>query len=616
MKVLGITTNDTSELNSMFQSTVNDYRPAQMAIGFKSVLEDRGLRVTMDEYNFARASFMAWSYNSPLMRPIAWSAPAGFGKSTMLEQWAIYNGTASDVLWGGIIVKPKREHVEEYCKNVNEAVGGKLIAQPLLGKTNEMTEKEYKSQFDNQEFAPLLVMTHKMFEIIVSQNKLNEYSTWIDTRGNSRRRTQLIIDERPRFVETPKLTITKIEKLTELVRMVSMASNGFHKEYVQLIEKEAEKLKKELKRHIEKDGRTTFKVQAINPLFEVPKVLMYDWMANTDLLGMDYNLLGTFTEAIQRGGTAESNKNGVGIYVGRVIWQKLTSMNTHVLDASAIGDVSYEVTPFNMLAPVIPEGAYSNIIIRNCFEHNIGQSFFDTHKEGFKKTVGLAKIVAKEHKKLLVVVYKDLFKKYQRELAEVDNIVLKYFDDERSSNAYSDCDGILFLGLHRQSPAYYIETAKAIFGDDFSDDFNNRGGMNFEEQDVQRVYLSEIRANRYQGIGRARGYKSTVKKVIYMFSMDKEITEELLEDMKGATLEKWVLPFSLTGKEKKETSKDNYIQFLRAGRFKKVKCSHVYKNVLKISRSQWNKIKEDPEVTAAMAELGHYYEKNSLIEGV
>ncbi|WP_100373399.1 hypothetical protein [Bacillus sp. FJAT-45037] len=605
------------ELDTMFLNARGDGNAVHMAHEFEGTLKSHGLEVTIDEINFARASYMAWNYQAPLEKPIAWSAPAGFGKSTMLETWATYNGNSNNVLWGAIIAKPQRKQVIEFCKKVNSSTGGKLTASPLLGRGEGMTEEVYLEQFKAQERAPILVVTHKMLELLVSQNKLSNYMEWIDEEGNTRRRTNLIIDERPTFTETPKLTTTNIERLTELVRSVSMASTEYHKGYVMEIEKVAEKLKAKLKRPIEQGGRQTFNIEAIDPLFEVPSELFYDWIKFHEVVSGDYNLLGTFSEAIKRGGTCESNSRGVGLVVGRTVWQKLTSMNTHILDASAVGDVNYEVAPFNIIAPVIPEKAYSKITVKNCYEHNIGRSFFDNHKDGFKQTVKLAKEVSKSHNKTLVVVYKKHFSKYQKalELEEaMGKIMLKYFDDERSSNDFQHCDSVLFLGMNRKTPAYYIETARAIFGEDFSTEFNTRGGQKFESEAIQGFFESDISADRHQGIGRLRGYKSNVDKTIYMFCTFENVIEQLKEDFEGATFEDWKLPFSITGKEKEKTSLENYIEYLKTGGFEKVKCSYVYKEVLGASRSQWSRIKDTPEVLEVMEQEGLAYEGNSLIE--
>lgn len=620
MKVLTEIANK-NEVDKMFSETSNDTKAILMAHTFEGTMKSRGINITIDELNFSRVSYMAWNYQAPLQSPIAWGAPAGFGKSTMLETWVAFNGNSNDVLWGAIVVKPKREHVIEFCESVNRSTDGKLTASPILGKTNGMTEEAYLQQFKDQERAPVLVMTHKMFEILVSQNKLISFTTWIDSEGNSRRRTNLFIDERPAFTETPKLTTTKIERLTELVRAVSMASNDFHKGYVAEIDIVAEKLKEQLKRHIEKAGRQTFKVGATDPLFTIPTELYYDWLKYSDVTKGDYNLLGLFEEAVRRGGTCESNKLGVGLMVGRTIWQKITFLNVHVLDASTIGDKNYNVTQFNKIAPVTPEGAYSNLTIKNCYKHNIGRSFYDMHKQGFTQTVKLAKELATQHNKLLVVVYQKHFDKYQEALAseiEAKKIQLKYFDDERSSNSFRDCDAILFLGINRKSPAFYIETAKAIYSEDFSTEFDNRGGQSFQELAIQDYFESDMVADRNQGIGRMRPYKSTGAKTVYMFCTYEEVVEGLKEEFEGATFEEWTLPFSLTGKEKEPTSKENFIEWLHE--FSKqeadssVKAKEVYVNRLQIHPNQWTKIKKDKEVLTLMEILNISFKGQSIVK--
>ncbi len=607
---------DRAEVENLMNQTAHDTEAIKMAHTFEGKLKSRGIQVSIDEINFSRVSYMAWNYQAPITTPISWSAPCGFGKSTMLKTWVTYNAHSNNILWGAIVALPKREQVKEFCESVNEEAG-KLIACPLLGKGEEMTEELYLEQFKLQERAPVLVMTHKMLEIMVSQDKLNDFMTWIDDEGKSRRRINLFIDERPQFVDTPKLTITNIERLTELVRSVSIASNDYHKGYVTEVEKTAEKLKKELKRPISKGQRQTFKVNAISPLFEVPRELFYDWVKHSEVTGEDYSLLGTFTEAVKRGGTCESNAQGVGLFVGRVVWQKVTSMNTHILDGSAVNDMSYEVAPFNVIAPVVPEGAYSNLTIKNCYKHNLGKSFFSAHKEGFKNTVKLAKDTAKKHKSLLVVVYKQFYEKYKEELAqeiEQGKVMLKWFDDERASNDYRDCDAILFLGMLRKSPAFYIEQAKVIFNKDFEGDFNTRGGQNFTEKGVHDTYVSDLLTHRHQGASRVRPYKSKTAKTVYMFTTYEEIPAGLISEFEGATLEEWELPFSLTGKEKEPTSEERYLEFLKAGGFEKMKCSEVYKSILEISSKQFARIKKAPEVLEVMKESGYVYEGNSIVK--
>ncbi|WP_018933296.1 hypothetical protein [Gracilibacillus lacisalsi] len=612
---------DPKELETVSSSIAKDTDAIQLAHIFDGTMRQRDIKLTLEEFNFVRASFGFWNYAGQMNTPMAHSAPAGFGKSTMLTEWSIYHGKEKGALWGGIVAKPKREQVLEFAKEVNSQTG-KLTAFPLLGKDENMTEEEYKEQFQLQESAPLLVMTHKMLEVLVSQGRLFEFSKWIDEEGNTRRRTTLLIDERPLFTETVTLTPSSIERLCDLVRSVSVASSDEEKNYYSEIRKMAEKLKIELLKPLSKQSRRVYTVPAVDPLWNIPSELANDWLNHSEALGEESNLLGVFQEAIKRGGTCQVSGSegnmGTSIMIGRQLWQEITYMNTHVLDGTAIGDLNYSFRPFNKIAPVIPKGAYSQTTVKNCYKHNLGRRFFKDNKKAITKTAKLAKEISKDHNKLLVVVYQKLYDKFEKKLEReiaLGKIVLKYFDDERSSNDYADCDAILFLGINRKSLGYYPEIARVVFDKEVVADNSSSGGLSYEDEAVQLYFESDQATDRLQGIARSRNYKSNIPKTIYMFSMNKALPERLVEEYEGAVLEEWELPFSLTDKEAKETSLDCYLAYLRVGDFsnKGVKCSYVYNKVLKVDRRTYSRIKNAPEVIDLMNELGIAYQGNSIM---
>ncbi|TCP28790.1 hypothetical protein EV207_11515 [Scopulibacillus darangshiensis] len=606
---------DKAELDEFSKKLSHDRDAIHLSLEFDGIMKERGIKLSLDEVHFTQASFAFWNIQEQMITPMAHCAPAGFGKSTMLELWGAYNGKHKSSLWGAIVAKPKVEQVIEFTNKINSQTNG--TARAILGKGQFETDKEYKEQFKFQESAPLLVMTHKMLEVLVSQGRLPQFSKWIDGEGNARRRTTLIIDERPMFAETSTLTPSTIEKLIDLVRGVSLASSGREKAYYADIQKVAEKLKTELKKPIQKDSRTVYTVPAIDPLWEVPNELANDWMKNIDILGNEHTLLGIFEEAIKRGGTCQVSGSegnvGTSLIIGRQIWQNVTYMNTHILDGTAMGDMNYGFRPFNKIAPVIPESAYQGTTIKNCYKHNLGKQFFKNNVKAIDKTVQLAKELCKEHKTLLVVVYKKLYDEYNKKLAKemaLGKIELKYFDDERSTNSYSHCDGILFLGIHRKAVGYYPEITKVVTGDEVNADYATSGGLKFKNEPVQEYFISDQLTDRLQGIARTRNYKSEVSTTVYMFSMDKELPEKVIEEFDGAQLEEWGLPFSLTDEAKrKKKSIDYYMDYLRAGDFSGdgVKCSYIYKEALEIERTTFARIKKAPEVFDLMNELGIAY---------
>ncbi|MEK5499622.1 hypothetical protein [Bacillus sp. FSL M8-0168] len=600
----------------------NDLNAAKMAMEFHGKMKTRGKELTLDEINFSQASFAFFNSQAQMKTPMVHCAPAGFGKSTMLEIWGTYNGLNSGSLWGAIIAKPKVEQVIEYTNKVNTQATGTATA--LIGRENCLTDEEYKGQFEAQESSPVVVMTHKMLETLVSQKRLQEFSKWYDLEGNARRRTTLIIDERPRFTETIELTRATIEKVVDLVRNVSIASEGEESFYYWEVQSLAEKLQSELRKPIQRGARTVYTVPAIDPLWKVPEKLKDDWLRHFSLLGESHTLLGTFEEAIKRGGTCQvSGSKGnmeTTLTIGRLLWQDITFMNTHILDGTAMNDENYSFRAFNRIAPVIPENAYSKTTIKNCYKHNLGKTFFDNNKNAIDKTVKLVKELSNEHKCLLVVVYQKYFPKYKKKLARemaMGKIKLKYFDDERSTNDFANCDAVLFLGIHRKSMGYYPEITKLVTTEEVNAEHTTNGGLKFNCELVQDYFIADQVTDRLQGIARTRNYKSDSPITVYMFSMSKELPERVAQEFEGAILENWKLPFSLTDSEQKEPSSDKFKEWLQSFANEpvgtEIKKKEVYSRILGIGRTQWAELQKDKSILSLMGSLGIDFKGHSII---
>ncbi|SDM61009.1 hypothetical protein SAMN04488137_1011 [Fictibacillus solisalsi] len=610
---------DKSSMDLVFSGAGFDIDAIDKALHFREILHSRGLELSDDEFNFSRAVFGAWNYEGQMVTEMAVCAPCGFGKSTMLEVWATHNHKNKTAPWGGIIAKFKRSQVEEFCQAINTQAG-ETIAFPLLGKDENMTHSEYLRQFELQKRFPILVMTHKMLELLTVQEKLTEFTKWYDFDGDARRRTQLFIDERPNFINTESMSLEEIERLVDLVRGVSLDTDGYEKPYYYKVRKTSEKLREALQKPINKGDERLFEVPPTEPFFKIEKELFYDWLSRMDKLGNNYNLLGAFAEVVSRGGSVTVNDSGTTIHIGRKVWKEISFMNTFILDSTAMNDKHYDVKPFNRIAPVLPENAYKNLTIHNCYKHNIGKDFFSTHKKGLKRTSKLAREVAQKHNKLAVVVYKKFYNSFSTELApevETGNIKLKYFDDERASNEFKDCDAILFLGrLHKGDP-YYIEYTKLLTGKDVNYKSRTQGGKTYLDTDVQDFYQQDLVTDRIQGLERTRSYKSKTPKTVYMFSTYEEFPQLILEDLRGATLKSWELPFSLTDKEQKVTAKRKFMEWLERftdSSVQDVKCKEVYEKVLNTSEPNWKKMKKDREILALMNELGIYFKGQKILK--
>ncbi|WP_404323715.1 hypothetical protein LG298_07455 [Cytobacillus firmus] len=613
---------DQNELDKVLQRRDKDAN--DKAMHFHGLMQSRNIPMTIEEINFTEVTFSAWNYESQMTVPMAVVAPCGFGKSSMLQTWVVHNAKNKEDLWGAIVAFPKRSQVIEFCNEIKEQTS-KLTAFPFLGKTADMSETVYKEQFKIQEKAPALVMTHKMLELLSSQGKLQEFTKWYDSEGQARRRTQLFIDERPNFVEVQSLSATQIEKVADLVRAVSMTAHGYEKPYCKLIRDKAEELKQELQKPIEEGSEAMFPTKPIDLFFKIPTELFYDWLKHSEQLGNDYSLLGVFQEAIQRGGTVSVSGFGKGtgtsFFVGAQVWNEISFMNTFVLDGTAIGDKLYELRPFNKISPVIPEDAYQQLTVKVSNKHNLGRDFFDRNKEAVPKTVKLVKELMSKHEKLAVVVYKDLFEEYEKALQIPilqGKVAMKYFDNERATNSFKDCDAIIFLGMNRKHLTHYIETSKAVTGNEVEYGGSTSGGFRFNSETVNEFYFSDMFVDRKQGMERIRSYKSKTPKTVYMFSTYEELPEKLLEASEGARVVDWELSFKLTDGEDKKDSKQRFKEWLQEFAQEpngtKVKGKEVYENELEIASAQWTRLKKDSEVLALMDSLGVSFKGQSILK--
>jgi hypothetical protein len=571
---------------------------------FKAALLARGHDVSQDDADFARLITSSWLSNRRLDNPIVFAADCGFGKSTLLKTFLRYM-TENDPHFGAIVVKQKRDEVEELTVAINEnktedgcekvrhrrafAIRG---YDPL-----RMTYKSYRRQFRMQAYYPVVIMTAEMFARQSTMQLLDRFNSFYD--GNNRRRPRrlLLIDERPVITRNYTMSVEDINRLIDDVRDVTFRRNdGKEGAYFRGFLAYAQRLRHELETC---EGKS--RIESIDFDYFLPDDLRKDWCDIYE--GEHFDALSTFESTIRFGGTIAIRRGGKPtITVSHRVYYEWTQYNPFILDATAPTDPYYESDDFVIIAPPNPY-KYRNVYFNVCTGENLSKSFFESNPQSYEETALMVKDIADKHRKTMVVFYKEnlpRLEEYLTDEIEDGKIVTKHFDSGRGTNEYQDCDAAVFLGWLLKGETYYPQVASAIYNELLP--FESRvdtTGLHFDDERVEAFKVGELATERIQDVHRIRPRSSTYPVNVYLFHRDENIIGKIIGSFPGSYRKDFVPLRKLSGNK---THADRLVEYLRDMEpGTRVKSKTIYE-ALGIHRNTFGQIQENPRVLEAMKE--------------
>jgi hypothetical protein len=576
-----------------------------MVANFERLMKQRGQDVAADDLTYAYHTLYAWHRTETMTRPVVIAAPCGFGKTTLLEVFVRYMTRTYPDNFGCIVIKDKREEVRRFVDDINRA--GKYVfkryAYGIYGfRPEEMRFEEYRAQFIEQVNYPVVVMTKEMWARQSNVRNVNQFLTFRLSDGEVQRRVQLLIDERPYLISTYDFTATNLSKLIEDVRKVSHEIYGTDASYYADFERHVQLLRVQLESYRE-ESRLRENMHPVNRSYTLPTALRQDWAAVYD--GENYDALGLFESAIQRGGLLSVAGGKAKLTVSYRVFYEWGAYNAFILDATAAHDPHYLSYDFAMFLPE-QKHMYDNVTFYANHNYNLSKDFFRKSEESFERVADMVRDIAGRNRKTMLATYKENLPKLESLLAEeiqAGQILTKYFDTGRASNDYRDCDCAVFIGWLLKGDSFYPSIASAIYGEtyDFTSRVDKERGFHFIDETVDDIRFKDMVTERVQDIHRLRPRSTDEPISIHILHRDRKLIDEIVSVFPGAKVCEFHPLKKLSGEI---TAADRLIEYFREMQPGQRTKKKVIRDALGVHRNTFTGLEKDGRVIEAMNRYG------------
>lgn len=580
-----------------------------MLADFDRLMKSRGHTLTIHDLTYAYWTLSAFITPEPMTRPGVIAAPCGFGKSTLLEVFVRYMVRKYPETFGCIVIKDKRDEVDAFVTAINlDKIGSGILnrrhkyAFGIYGyRAEEMSRRDYYQQFTEQENYPVAVMTKEMWARQSNVRNTDRFQNFRINVREKRRRTLLLIDERPNLVSTYDFTAVNLSELIETVRQVSYLAWSKDAPYYADFEAQVRSLRMFLEGYRD-DDRMREHITPIDPHYRIPADLRRDWA--TFYNGDTYDALGLFETAIQRGGILAVRKGAARLTVSYCVFYEWGQFNNFIMDATAAQDPYYNAHEFGILAAT-EEHTFDNVTFFVNHHYNLSRTFFERDAESFERVGEMVRECARHSRRTMLVTYKENLPKFETLLADeiaTDRISPKHLDSGRATNEYRDCDGAIFIGWLLKGDNFYPSVASAIYNQSFDIGVNTDKaiGFHFENEVVDDIRFRDMVTERVQDIHRLRP-RSTAEAIrIFIFHRDQKLIAEIVSAFPGAKVTEFTPHNRPDGKE---TASDRLIRFFQTMEpGARVKAKAI-RDLLDIHRNTMAAAEKEPRVREVMRQF-------------
>ncbi|MEW4271737.1 hypothetical protein [Priestia megaterium] len=584
-----------------------------MSNRFLNTMGKRGITYSTSEQELIELTFHLWMMEQQTGSPVVIALPPSFGKSTALEEFALYM-TELAPFFGMVIVKDERSQVIEYAREVNERAGRK-VAYALLGKTDSMTQKEYKEHVDESQFFPVLVMTKAMFKVRSEMKDIERFAFWTDKRYKTRhRRTTLLLDEPPVFETTFEFTAKKLTNFLDLIREFAYRADGSQEDYYNDIRSKV-MLLRDL---IEDNNIETGFIPAIEPSYYLPEKLKRDWSFKYE--GEEGNQLAVFEVMVRDGAYKTNGKKKVSLTATYSTYLDWTAFNPFILDGTGHIDKAYDRFNFPTLSLAEEAGTYNHVrFLYHSTTGTYSKTSIKETKNSIDKIVEMVLEIAKPYGSTMVVCHKEFYEELHEKLKLYiydGGIKLRWFNNGRSSNDFDKCDSAIFIGELDRGEAVHHSVAHLRYGNDITAGFKvNRHKKQFSDERVKEVYLNEATVQRVQDVHRLRARNRKQKLDFYFIGKNDDLIEEVHKHFDGATVEDFNTQCGGLVEPPAKVKFANWLhKFAKQEAGSSVKAKEVYTNDLKIASAQWTRTKKDKEILTLMEILNISFKGQSIVK--
>lgn len=490
------------------------------------------------------------------------NASMGMGKSVLLEIYVNYMLKKYKNNYGCVVAKERINGILELTKR-NENTYYPLYGfktedcllhyenyNPNICKICKEEDCRVKLNSENAKIYPVLVTTHKRIELSEEipylQEQLSQYTYFDDDDEiNEVRRYDIFIDERPGWFNIHSINIKNIETFERELDFVyrrNCKQRNLLKEYFLMY---INKLKIILCNINDIYFNGFANKENYNEFIKYQEKFKNNYFGNhfTDCIKV--------INVLKYGGKHSNNK---------IIFPTYRSLNKlpfkiKIFDATSKID---EIYPFNCKLIEVPETRlFNGVKINLCTDNNLSKTYYKEHMNFPNKICEIIKNKTKEHKKILIITFKDLIPIYKNLLNEEiknNKVYLDYLNNTKGKNNYNDCSCMFILYSLYKTDDYYL------FGANFEEKIQDIRFENINkerkaftifnqckliENEAINNFISKDKAkNMIQEIFRCNlrkyGCKDTTE--VFIWSTDKNVVSIVTEFLPDSQLFDWT-PF-------------------------------------------------------------------------
>ena len=402
--------------------------------------------------------------------------------------------------------------------------------------------RKKQARKEHEDYQVLIVSHERLRMRALYGEDFGELEYFVDKNGNKRKRSLMLIDEKPQITMNQCLSRKDLGKLREFLIKIDPESPLYSEAkllegYVHGINLKVSELKDD---YIIADP--------IDASFQLSDEMKgYFFQAYE---GEDFAVLGLLVSFIRKGGVVQYTSYRKNQHIPEMIFTADIldpdfDMKIVIFDATATVDRDYQGKRYLIMdTPQIRD--FSNLTINEQKNINLSRTKLLSNEKPIDPRALLNDVLIDFSGEMLLLTYKDRVGEFCAILDEWQdnnfNCNVNYYGNIKGDNQYANAERVLLYGLNHKPDAYYAAKAlshgiRTEFG---TYPFTKIDGRVYRDERLQEIFESEMAADLIQCIMRTKLRKHTKEPVeVYCFIQSNRLMHVLQEYFDGCTTQDW-----------------------------------------------------------------------------
>ena len=418
--------------------------------------------------------------------------------------------------------------------------------------------RKKQARKEHEDYQVLIISHERLRMRALYGEDLGELAYFVDRNGNKRKRSLMLIDEKPQITMNQCLSRNDLSKLREFLIKVDPESPLYSEA----------KLLEGYIHHI------NLKVSELNDDYIIADPIDASFQLSDEMKGYffqayegeDFAVLGLLVSFICKGGIVQFTSYRKNqpipekIFTADILHPDF-DMKIVIFDATATVDRDYQGKRYLILdAPQIRD--FSNLTINEHRNINLSRTKLLSNEKPIDPRALLTDVLTDFSGEMLLLTYKDRVGEFRAILDEWQdnnfNCNVNYYGNIKGDNQYANAERVLLYGLNHKADAYYAAKAlshgiRTEFG---TYPFTKIDGRVYQDERLQEIFESEMAADLIQCIMRTKLRKHTKEPVeVYCFIQSNRLMCVLQEYFCGCLTQDWH-PFAFCVKHQNNNTRN------------------------------------------------------------